>query len=458
MESDMGRILVVDDEKGMREFLSIMLKKEGHTAVTAKDGQEAIDMLLKDVFDLVITDVKMPNKGGVEVLKAVKESNPDTVVIMMTAYATAETAVEAMKEGAYDYIMKPFKVDEIKVIVSNALEKRRLKEENVLLRREVEAGRGFGNIIGKSAPMRAVFDMISRVADKESTILVSGESGTGKELVARAIHSNGRRSEKPFVYIHCGALPEQLLESELFGHVKGSFTGAVDNKKGLFEVAEGGTVFLDEISETTQALQVKLLHVLQDKEFKRVGGTSDIKVDVRIISATNRDLYSEVRKGDFREDLYYRLNVIPITIPPLRQRREDIPQLADHFLRKYGRDGMPGRLSSEAMRALMEYGWPGNVRELENAIERACALCDETVVKTDHLPPDIRSPYGAGVEITADSIPEEGLDLELLLEGMEKDYLIKALEKTGGAKMEAARILGLSFPSLRHRLKKYGVD
>jgi len=454
----MGRILVVDDEKGMREFLSIMLEKEGHEAVTAKDGVEAIGLLDDDIFDLVITDVKMPGKGGVEVLKAVKEKSPDTVVLMITAYATTETAVEAMKEGAYDYIMKPFKVDEIRVIVSNALEKRKLKEENLLLRRELEAGGGFGNIIGKSPAMRKLFGLISKVADKDSTVLVSGESGTGKELVARAIHSNSHRKDKPFVYIHCGALPEQLLESELFGHMKGSFTGAVANKEGLFEVAEGGTVFLDEISETSPALQVKLLHVLQDREFKRVGGTADIKVDVRIISATNRDLISEVKSGDFREDLFYRLNVIPLNIPPLRERQEDIPLLVGHFINKYNREGIPGRLSPEAMDIMSGYAWPGNVRELENAVERACALCEDSVVKTEHLPPELRAGGRGRLQSGGFELPDEGMDLEALLDDMEKGYLTRALEKTGGAKMEAARLLGLSFPAFRHRLKKFGID
>jgi len=453
----MSRILVVDDEKGMREFLAIMLRKEGYDVVTAEGGQKAVKIIKEDVFDLVITDIRMPRVDGVEVLRAVKEASPETVVIMITAYASAETAVEAMKQGAYDYITKPFKVDEIRLIVRNSLEKRRLRSENVMLRREVEAGRGFENFIGKSDAIRRVFDLITRVADKPSTVLITGESGVGKELVARALHNLGPRRDNPFVYIHCGALPESLLESELFGHIKGSFTGAVDNKEGLFEVAEGGTVFLDEISETTQAFQVKLLHVLQDREFKRVGGTKDIKVDVRVVAATNRDLLSEVAGGGFREDLYYRLNVIPIHVPPLRERKDDIPMLVEHFLAKAGRDGVVRRMSPEAMEALISCDWKGNVRELENMVERACALTDGPVIALEHLPPELTGVSRLVCPAPVD-IPEDGLDLEGVLDGLEKGYLMKALRRTGGSKVEAAKLLGLSFPSLRHRLKKLGVE
>ena len=453
----MSRVLVVDDVKGMREMLSIMLMKEGHDAVMAEGGEKAIKLLKEDIFDLVITDVKMPRSSGMDVLRAVKEHSPDTVVIMITAYATAESAVEAMKEGAYDYIMKPFKVDEIKLVVKNALEKRKLKEENQFLRREVQAGREFQSFVGRSEAMRRVFELITKVADKQSTVLITGESGTGKELAARAIHALSSRRDRPFVYIHCGALPEQLLESELFGHMKGSFTGAVDSKAGLFEVAEGGTVFLDEISETTQAFQVKLLHVIQDREFKRVGGTTDIKVDVRVIAATNKDLREEIEKGAFREDLFYRLNVIPLGMPPLRERRDDIPLLAGHFLDVYRKGGNPDKISPEAMQALMQNEWKGNVRELENVIERACALADGSIIGMEHLPPELLAAGRMPCPVPAD-VPESGIGLEGVLDGLEKDYLLKALEKTGGAKMEAAKLLGLSFPSFRHRLKKYGIE
>ncbi|MBI5694454.1 MAG: sigma-54-dependent Fis family transcriptional regulator [Nitrospirae bacterium] len=453
----MGRILVVDDEKSMRDFLSILLAKEGHSAETAENGVKAVKMLKEDIFDVVITDVKMPRMGGMEVLRAVNEYSPDTMVIMITAYATAETAVEAMKDGAYDYIMKPFKVDEIKLVVRNAVEKRRLREENALLRREVEAGKGMENFIGRSDAMRKVFGLISKVADKNSTVLITGESGTGKELAARALHNLGARKDKPFVYIHCGALPEQLLESELFGHMKGSFTGAVENKEGLFEVAEGGTVFLDEISETTQAFQVKLLHVLQEREFRRVGGTSDIRVDVRVVAATNKDLAGEIKAGNFREDLFYRLNVIPLRMPALRERADDIPLLVEHFLAKCGKAGGRVRVSKDALERLASYHWKGNVRELENVIERACALTDDGDITADCLPAELGRGglcEGAGPV----RLPAEGIDLDAVLDRMEKEYLIQALDISGGSKTEAARLLSLTFPSFRHKLKKHGID
>jgi two-component system response regulator PilR (NtrC family) len=453
----MGRILIVDDEKSMRELLTIMLRKDGHETVMAEDGLKAVKLIEEDIFDLVITDVKMPKMGGVDVLKAVKDSSPETIVIIITAYATAETAVEAMKEGAYDYILKPFKVDEIKLVIRNALEKKMLRVENTLLKREIEADKGFENFVGKSPAMEKVFDLITRVAEKNSTVLITGESGTGKELAARAIHDKSPRKDKPFVYIHCGALPEQLLESELFGHMKGSFTGAFENKEGLFEVAQEGTVFLDEISETTPAFQVKLLHVIQEREFKRVGGTVDIKVNVRIVAATNRDLQEEIQKGNFREDLYYRLNVIPVQLPPLRERRDDIPLLVEHFLEGHRKDGGPSRVSPEAMSRLMGYEWKGNVRELENIIERACALADGPVINADQLPQEVAKSGGRTCPVP-DSLPEHGLDLESTLDGLEKDYLLKALEKAGGSKTEAAKLLGLTFPSLRHRLKKFGLE
>ncbi len=454
----MGRILVVDDEKSMRDFLSIMLKREGHVPVAAENGEKAARLLKDDIFDLVITDVRMPGMGGMDFLKVVKEQSPETVVVLITAYATAESAVEAMKHGAYDYIMKPFKVDEIKLVVKNALEKRQLREENVLLRRELEAEKGFQNFIGHSAAMERVFELISKVADKASTVLITGESGTGKELVARALHNLSGRRDKPFMYIHCGALPEQLLESELFGHVKGSFTGAVENKAGLFEVAQSGTVFLDELAETTQTFQVKLLHVLQEREFKRVGGTVDIKVDVRIIAATNRDLKEEIAKGNFREDLFYRLNVIPIHLPPLRDRKEDIPALAEHFLKKFCKDGDSMKITPEAMALLTDYAWKGNVRELENVMERACTLSEGVFITADHLPSDLRGERRRRVGPIPDVIPDAGVELEGILDEMEKEFLLKALRKADGSKTEAARLLRLTFPSFRHRMKKHGLE
>jgi len=410
-----------------------------------------------EIFDLVITDVKMPRMDGLEVLKMVKDVSPETVVLMITAFATTETAVEAMKLGAYDYITKPFKVEEIKLVIRKALEKRSLRKENILLRREMESRAGFENFIGKSPPMQGVFSLIRQVADTRSTVLITGESGTGKELVARAVHFNSSRKTGPFVTVNCGALPETLLESELFGYMKGAFTGAVSNKQGLFEAANGGTIFLDEISATTPALQIKLLRVLQEREFKRVGGTADVKVDVRVIAASNKNLLSEVKSGAFREDLYYRLNVLPIQLPPLRERREDVPPLVEFFLKKFSGGGEPKRMTPEAMKILINNRWPGNVRELENTVERLVILASGDTIRLEHVPDTIRNEQPCS-ELVPSDIPDGGIDLGMLLENAEKTLLRKALEKTGGVKTEAAKILGLSFRSFRHRLQKYGSE
>jgi len=450
----MNRILVVDDEKSMRDFLSIMLKKEGYEVVTAENGGDALKTVQGEIFDLVISDVKMPGLDGIDVLKAVKEVSPETVVIMITAFATTETAVEAMKLGAYDYIIKPFKVDELKLIIKKALEKHSLRKENILLRREIESRVGFENFIGKSEPMQRIFGLIKQVADTKSTVLITGESGTGKELVAKALHFNSARKDGPFVTVNCGALPETLLESELFGSMKGAFTGAVSNRQGLFEAANGGTLFLDEISSTTPALQIKLLRVIQEREFKRVGGTADIKVDVRVLAASNSDLQAEVKRGNFREDLYYRLNVIPIHIPPLRDRKDDIPLLVDFFLRKYSSDRALKSIAPDAMKLLMNYGWPGNVRELENTIERMVILAAGDTIQREHIQ-DIIKDVRPCPELVPSDIPDAGMDIEALLENAEKTLLKKALEKAGGVKTEAAKLLGLSFRSFRHRLQKY---
>jgi two-component system response regulator PilR (NtrC family) len=456
----MSKILVVDDEQSMRDFLAILLTKEGHEVVTAKNGADAIRSVQAEIFDLVITDVKMPGADGMEVLKSVKEISPETVVIMITAFATTETAVEAMKIGAYDYIIKPFKVDELKLIINNSLEKRDLRKENILLKREIESKAGFANFIGKSEPMQKVFSLIRQVADTTSTVLITGESGTGKELVAKAVHFNSPRKNGPFVTVNCGALPETLLESELFGYMKGAFTGASSNKQGLFEAANNGTIFLDEISATTPALQIKLLRVLQEREFIRVGGTAGVKVDVHVIAASNRDLLSEIGKGAFREDLYYRLNVIPIHLPPLRERKEDIPLLAEYFLRKVVRKEGDRRarikvIDADAMKALMAYHWPGNVRELENTIERMMIMTPDDVIHLDQVPDTVKTPSHSAGLLTLE-IPDKGVDLEALLENAERAYLRKALEKTGGVKTDAAKLLGLTFRSFRHRLQKYG--
>ena len=455
----MEKILVVDDEKSLREVLSIMLKRAGYTVTEASDGDEAIGHVNKEIYDLVITDLRMPKADGMDVLKAVKSSSPDTVVLVITAFATSDSAVEAMKQGAYDYLTKPFQVDEVQLIIRNALEKRRLSTENMLLKREMASQSSFAKIVGQSEAMQKVFDVVKKVADARSNILICGESGTGKELVARAIHYNSARSAMPFVAVNCSAVPETLLESELFGHVKGSFTGAISNKAGLFEVANGGTIFLDEIGDTTPTIQVKLLRVIQEREFRRVGGNQDIKVDVRVIAATNRDLEKAVAEGTFREDLYYRLDVIPIRLPPLRLRTGDIPLLVTHFLEKFSQEGSKPvpTLSPEAMHVLLEHEWRGNVRELENLIERVVAFSSGVSV-TDA---DVRgwlhrsvTPQQPGLPT---DLPDDGLDLEALINGIEKDLLMKALERSKWVKKKAARLLRLNTRSFRYRLEKYAI-
>ncbi|MDA8098597.1 MAG: sigma-54 dependent transcriptional regulator [Nitrospiraceae bacterium] len=450
----MAKILIVDDEQSMREMLSLLLRKEGYAVAVAANGEAAISAIQNEIYDLVITDIKMPRVGGIALLKTVKEISPDTIVIVITAYATTETAVDAMKLGAYDYITKPFKNEEIRLIVQKALEKQILRKENILLRREIESRAGFENFIGKSSVMQRIFDTIRQVADSKSTVLITGESGTGKELVARAIHDQSSPKQKPFVAINCGALPETLLESELFGYMKGAFTGATANKQGLFEAANGGTIFLDEISATSPALQIKLLRVIQERSFKRVGGTVDITVDVRVIAASNRNLLADVANGLFREDLYYRLNVIPINIPPLRDRKEDIPLLLEHFLKKNAGRSAVKKISSDALEMLMRHRWPGNVRELENAVERMVIMTTGDLITTEQIPDSVRQ-VGQCPDLLPLDIPEDGIDLECLLQNAEKTILHKALSRTNGNKTEAAKLLGLSFRSFRHRLHKY---
>ncbi len=454
----MEKILVVDDEQSMRDVLSIMLKRAGYAVTTAADGEEAIVRLGKEIFDLVITDLKMPKAGGLEVLKAAKASSPETVVLVITAFASAESAVEAMKHGAYDYLTKPFQVDEVQLIIRNALERRRLSTENMLLKREMASQASFAQIIGKSDAMQKVFDIVRKVADSKSNVLIFGESGTGKELVARAIHYNSARASMPFVTVNCSAVPETLLESELFGHMKGAFTGAVSNKAGLFEVANGGTIFLDEIGDTSPATQVKLLRVIQEREFRRVGGTQDMKVDVRIIAATNKDLEKAVAEGTFREDLYYRLDVIPIVLPPLRLRTSDIPLLVQHFLDKFCREsGKPVPIiTGEAMRALLEHEWRGNVRELENLIERVVAFSSGQPVTEEEIRGWLHRPV-APQQTYPTELPEDGLDLEALINSIEKELLLKALERANWVKKKAARLLRLNTRSFRYRLEKYAI-
>jgi two-component system, NtrC family, response regulator PilR len=456
------KILIVDDEHSVRDVLGIMLKRAGYGVTMAGDGEEAVAQLGKDIFDLVITDLKMPKMDGLEVLKAVKETSPDTVVLMITAFASTETAVEAMKRGAYDYLTKPFQVDEVQLIIRNALEKRRLTTENMLLKREIASQSSFAQIVGQSEAMQKVFDMVRKVADSMSNVLICGESGTGKELVARAIHYNSSRSRQSFVTINCSALPEPLLESELFGHMKGSFTGAISNKAGLFEVANGGTIFLDEIGETTPAMQVKLLRVIQEREFRRVGGTRDVKVDVRIIAATNKDLEKAVADGSFREDLYYRLDVIPIHLPPLRLRTGDIPLLVQHFLERFAKSsGKPvPSLSPDALRLLLAHEWRGNVRELENLIERVVAFSSGGEVGEEEISAWLHRASSAAAAPQAglpSDLPPDGLDLEELINRIEKDLLLKALERAKWVKKKAARLLHLNTRSFRYRLEKYAI-
>jgi two-component system response regulator PilR (NtrC family) len=457
----MTRILVVDDEVSMREFLEIFLSEEGFAVETARNGEAALARLETEEYDLVLTDLKMAEVDGIAVLERTKALWPGTQVIVMTAYSTAETAIEAMKKGAYDYLSKPFKVDEIKVIIDRAIERRSLSLEVERLQGALQRKYAFGNIIGKSTAMQQVFDVVERVARSRTSVLIFGESGTGKELVAKAIHYNSARADKPFIVINCGAIPEALMESEFFGHVRGAFTGAVQAKKGLFEAAHEGTIFLDEIGELPLTLQVKLLRVLQERRIKPVGGTQEFDVDIRVIAATNRNLEEDVQKGQFREDLYYRLNVIQLTLPPLRDRMDDVPHIARHFLRKYEAD--MGKeivgIESDAMDALLEYPFPGNVRELENIIERAVTFETKSRITLESLPHHVserkRPPRASTDTLT---LPPEGLDLEKTMADLEKSLLVQALERTGGVKTEAAKVLQISFRSIRYKLEKYGLS
>ncbi|MCI0406943.1 MAG: sigma-54 dependent transcriptional regulator, partial [Acidobacteria bacterium] len=452
----MDRILIVDDEKGMRDLLSIMLKNDGYRVDAAESATRARELISRGSYDLVISDISMPDGSGVDVLRTARETQPDCIVILITAYASTESAIEALKLGAYDYIIKPFDVEELRIVLKNALEKRQLERENTLLKRELKETSRFDDLVGESPAMDQVKAMLDRVAPTNSTVLIWGESGTGKELAARAIHRRSPRRAKQFVSINCGALPDELLESELFGHVKGSFTGAVATKKGLFEVADGGTIFLDEIGDTSPAMQVKLLRVLQERQIRRVGGTEQLEVDVRIITATNQDLESMVREKRFREDLYYRINVIAIKMPPLREKREDIAALANHFLAKYTK--IMGKrirdISPDAMRQLMEYSWPGNVRELENVIERAVAL-----EGSDRILPASFNREVASRTDEAQPLPvvlnDSGIDLETQLERLRERFMNEALSRTQGVQTRAAELLGMSFRSFRYFAKKY---
>lgn len=446
-----GKILVVDDEKSMREVLQIFLKSEGYSVSVANDGAEAIENIKKDIFDLIITDMNMPKASGLDLLKNAKQVSPDTVVIIITAFGSTDSAVEAMKLGAYDYVQKPFQMDEIRLVVKNALEKQKLRKDVSVLKEQLPSA-SLENIIGESAPMQELFDMIKKTSASSANVLITGESGTGKELVARAVHNLSPRKDKRFVALNCAAIPEGLLESELFGYMKGAFTGAASNKEGMFELANGGTLFLDEIGEMPVSLQAKILRVIEGGTFLRVGGTKEIKADVRLVAATNRKLRDMIDDGTFREDLYFRLNVLTVKIPPLRERRDDIALLIDHFLDKFSAGKM--RFSGDAVRMMRNYKWKGNVRELENMVERAVLLCDSEIIDISYLSDEIRS----GQAVEAVSVPQGGIDFEKIMEDTEKAYLLKALEKTNGVKTEAAKLLNLSFRSFRHKLKKFGID
>ena len=463
------RILIVDDEPSMREMLRIVLRRDGYDVTVAANGTEALEILQRERMDLLLSDIRMPDISGVEVLRAAKDANKDLVAFMMTAFASTDTAVEAMRLGAVDYFTKPFNMDELRIKVRQHLETLRIRQENVLLKRTLNTSHEFCNIIGRSDAMLDLFKMIETIAKTTSTILITGESGTGKDLVARAVHFNSLRREHPFVALNCGGLPETLLESELFGHMRGAFTGADTNKKGLVEVAERGTIFLDEIGEMTQTMQVKLLRVLQDRRFRRLGGTEEVQADIRVIAATNQDLQKMVAEGRFREDLYYRINVIQVHLPPLRDRREDVPLLAEHFLGKYaqGIDKPVRGISHEAQALLTTYQWPGNVRELENVIERAVALEQTPLVLPESLPAQVRSGAGgpakgvglASTQAPSGTLPDinEGFDLEALGEEFYRHYIALALDRSGGVQSRAAEMLGMSFRSFRYYAKKLNV-
>ena len=456
--ADKETVLVIDDEEVMREILDSLLTQEGYRVKLASTGGEGVEILGREPVDLAIVDVMLPDKSGIDVLDDLKRTDPEIVAVMITAFASVETAIEAMKRGAFDYITKPFKNDEVKVVVANGIKQRRLVDENRTLKQALSDRHRFDVLVGKSPRMQEVYSLIQQVAPSRSTVLITGESGTGKELAAKAIHNHSARKTKPFVTVNSGSLPPDLLESNLFGHVKGAFTGAVSPKKGLFEVADGGSIFLDEIGTVPLETQSKLLRVIQEKEFMRLGGVDTIRVDVRIIAATNSELKELVEAGLFREDLYYRLNVINLFLPPLRQRREDIPILAQHFLRKYGEEN--GRthleLSSEAIQSLLDYDWPGNVRELENVIERAVVLADGPKIGRRLIPEHVRS--GPSFRLPQVVVPEEGISFREVITGFEKRLIESSLETSGGVQKKAAQLLGLKPTTLNEMIKRYNIS
>jgi len=453
----MAHLLVVDDDQGMREFLEIMLTKEGFGVTVANSGDKALALCRKNAYELIITDLRMPKMDGIEFLRRVKDLNPDLPVVLITGFASAETALSAMKEGAYDYVEKDFQIEDLMKVIRNALDQRGVKNEERLAKdsRDVVS---LGRMMSKNKEMIRIFNMIKKVSETTTNVLILGESGTGKELVARAIHEQSPRKNMPFVVINCGGVPENLLESEFFGYMKGAFTGAYADKPGLFEIARGGTIFLDEIGELPQFLQVKLLRIVQEKTFRRVGGAEDIRVDVRIVSATNRDLGEKVKDGAFREDLFYRLNVIPIELPPLRQRREDIPILADFFIEKYSLQFAKQikQISTYALELLMNYPFPGNIRELENIIERSVALESSNII----LPENLFLTHDRSGRLVDDRecIPDEGISLNDELARFERRLIEKALKQVGGSRSKTAELLRITVDSLKYRMDKLSID
>jgi two-component system response regulator HydG len=447
-------ILIVDDDTSHRQMLEAVLNEEGYAVTHAADGMAAVDAVSEKFYDLVLMDIRMSRMDGIEALHRIREISPGIPVIIMTAYAAVDTAVGALKSGAFDYLTKPLDIDELKILVEKAMRYGRLEQENRLLRERLGDRFDFANIVGQSPPMKRLFETISLVAPSDATVLISGESGTGKELIANAIHQNSERKDRPFIKVNCAALPEPLLESELFGHEKGAFTGAIQKKQGRFQLAHTGSIFLDEIAETAPSTQVKLLRVLQEQEFEPLGSTRSVKVDIRVIAATNRDMAHEIREGRFREDLFYRLNVVAVPLPPLRERREDILPLAEHFLGRYTEKNrrLIKRFTPRSVDLLMRYPWPGNVRELENAVERAVILCRGDAISPDDLPDAVRS--AADGEKETDTALKPGLSLK----EMEKQMILRTLDETAGNRTRAADILGISRRTLQNKLKEYGIN
>jgi two-component system response regulator AtoC len=447
------RVLVIDDEENLRHYLQLILGEAGYQVETAQDGKEGLEKMQRHAWDIILCDIRMPTMDGMALLKAAKEKGLEGTIIMMSAYGTVDTAVEAMKIGAYDYVSKPFNADEIILTLKKAEERERLREENIRLRDEVQRDYDLANIVAQSKAMRTIFDLVKKVAQHKSSVLITGESGTGKELVARAIHYNSDRKDKPLISVNCGAIPENLLESELFGHVKGAFTDAIKSKPGLFEMAHQGTMFLDEVGELPQNLQVKLLRVLQDGEIRRVGDTQDSHVDVGIIAATAKDLASEVKNDRFREDLYYRLNVLPIHIPPLRERKEDIPPLVDYFIEVYNKKlglAITG-VAQDAMERFLHYQWPGNVRELENIIERGMILAEGDTIAIKGLLMHMQGDEEPGPRSAGLSIKKGAREMEIRL-------IKEALQQTKGNRLRSARLLEISHKALLYKLKDYGLE